>query len=73
MTAVEKKKKVKQDARDQKFFNRWRRYFQFVITHIFYMIRLKLVYRLEVYGKENIPKSNEYIVAPNHLSTLDRQ
>ncbi|MBE7703009.1 MAG: 1-acyl-sn-glycerol-3-phosphate acyltransferase [Cyanobacteria bacterium SIG28] len=71
MTAVEKKKKVKQDARDQKFFNRWRRYFQFVITHIFYMIRLKLVYRLEVYGKENIPKSNEYIVAPNHLSTLD--
>lgn len=61
----------KQASREQKFFNKWRRYFQFVITHIFYMIRLKLVYRLEVYGKENIPKNNEYIVAPNHLSTLD--
>jgi 1-acyl-sn-glycerol-3-phosphate acyltransferase len=35
------------------------------------MIRLKLVYRIEVQGKENIPKDNAYIVAPNHLSTLD--
>lgn len=35
------------------------------------MIRLKLVYRLEVYGLENVPKDNEYIVCPNHLSTLD--
>jgi 1-acyl-sn-glycerol-3-phosphate acyltransferase len=71
MTKETKKNVKKQDSREQKFFNKWRRYFQFVITHIFYMIRLKLVYRLEVYGKENIPKSNEYIVAPNHLSTLD--
>ena len=35
------------------------------------MIRFKLIYRLEVYGRENIPENNEYIVAPNHLSTLD--
>jgi len=35
------------------------------------MIRLKFVYRLEVHGLENIPKDNEYIVCPNHLSTLD--
>jgi len=35
------------------------------------MIRMKLIYRLEVHGKENIPKNCEYIVAPNHLSTLD--
>lgn len=61
----------KQAAREQKFFNKWRRLFQFIITHIGYMIRLKLVYRIEVYGKENIPKDNAYIVAPNHLSTLD--
>lgn len=61
----------KHDSRSQKFFNRWRRLFQFVITHIFYMIRLKLVYRLEVQGLENVPQSNNYIVAPNHLSTLD--
>lgn len=35
------------------------------------MIRLKLVYRLEVHGLENVPKDNRYIVCPNHLSTLD--
>lgn len=61
----------KEASREQKFFNRWRRIFQFIITHIFYMIRLKLVYRLEVQGLENVPKDNAYIVAPNHLSTLD--
>ena len=61
----------KQAAREQKFFNKWRGIFQFIITHIGYMVRLKLVYRIEVHGKENIPKNNEYIVAPNHLSTLD--
>ena len=61
----------KQASREQKFFNRWRRLLQFIITHIFYMIRLKLVYRMEVQGLENVPKDNAYIVAPNHLSTLD--
>lgn len=65
------KKNTKQSSREQKFFNNWRKLFQFVITHIFYMIRLKLIYRLEVTGKENIPSTNDYIVAGNHLSTLD--
>jgi 1-acyl-sn-glycerol-3-phosphate acyltransferase len=68
-----KKQKVvkKQTSREEKFFNNWRRLFQFIITHICYMVRLKLVYRLEVHGLENVPKDNAYIVAPNHLSTLD--
>jgi 1-acyl-sn-glycerol-3-phosphate acyltransferase len=35
------------------------------------MIRLKVVFRIEVQGKENIPKDNNYIICPNHLSTLD--
>ncbi|MEI3270407.1 MAG: lysophospholipid acyltransferase family protein [Candidatus Gastranaerophilaceae bacterium] len=35
------------------------------------MIRLKLVYRIEVHGLENVPKDNRYIICPNHLSTLD--
>lgn len=35
------------------------------------MIRLKLVYRIEINGLENVPKDNNYIVCPNHLSTLD--
>ena len=71
MTKENKKVVKKQDSREQRFFNKWRRIFQFIITHIGYMIRLKLVYRLEVHGLENVPKDNAYIVAPNHLSTLD--
>lgn len=57
--------------RDVKFYNKWRRMFLFLVTHIFYMIRFKLVYRLEVQGKENIPLNNDFIIAANHLSTLD--
>ena len=71
MSKENKKVGKKQSSREQKFFNKWRRLFQFIITHIFYMIRMKLVYRLEVYGLENVPKDNAYIVEPNHLSTLD--
>ena len=57
--------------REPEFYNKWRSLFQFLVTHVFYMIRFKLVYRLEVYGKENIPDDNNFIVAANHLSTLD--
>ena len=57
--------------REPKFYNCWRRIFLFIVTHIFYMIRFKLVYRLEVHGKENIPNNNHFIIAANHLSTLD--
>ena len=57
--------------RDAKFYNIWRRIFLFLVTHVFYMIRFKLVYRLEVQGKENIPKDNNFLIAANHLSTLD--
>lgn len=71
MTKENKKGTNRQSSREQRFFNRWRWVFQYIITHIFYMIRLKLIYRLEVHGLENVPKGNEYIVAPNHLSTLD--
>lgn len=71
MTEKTKKIAKKQASREEKFFNNWRRLFQFIITHICYMIRLKIVYRLEVHGLENVPKDNAYIVAPNHLSTLD--
>ena len=61
----------KQASRDQKFFNKWRKIFQMFVTHIGYKLYLKLIYRIEIYGKENIPKNNEYIIAPNHLSLLD--
>ncbi len=68
---VKKSSKKKDSSREQKFFNKWRRLFQFLVTKVAYMVRFKLVYRLEVLGKENIPETNEFIVAANHLSTLD--
>lgn len=71
MTKKFKKNTRKQSAREQEFFNRWRSLFQWIVTHCGYQAYLKLIYRLEVYGKENIPKDNAYIVAPNHLSLLD--
>ena len=57
--------------RQPEFYNIWRRIFLYLVTHIFYMIRFRLVYRLEVYGRENIPNTNAFIIAANHLSTLD--
>ena len=52
-------------------FNKWRTLFMIIVCKFFYMIRFKLIYRLKVEGLENIPKDNEYMVCPNHLSTLD--
>ena len=65
------KQKKQYTKRDASQFNKWRSLFQFLVCKIGYMIRLKLVYRIEVHGKENIPKDNKYIICPNHLSTLD--
>lgn len=69
--ANEAKKTNGYSLRKPEFYNKWRSFFQFLVTHIFYMIRFKFVYRLEVQGKENIPEDNSYIIAANHLSTLD--
>ena len=54
-----------------KQFNRGRRLFQIVVCGIGYMFRLHLVYKIKIEGRENIPKTNDYIVCANHLSTLD--
>lgn len=65
------KRKEKYSTRKASQFNRWRTLFQFLVCKIGYMIRLKLVYRIEINGLEKVPKDNNYIVCPNHLSTLD--
>lgn len=57
--------------RKPKFYNKWRSCFQYIVTHIGYKLIFKIMYRLEVYGKENLPKDSDYIIASNHLSTLD--
>ncbi len=71
MSEMDKHQNKKYSLRSVKFYNKWRRIFLYLVTNVFYMIRFKLVYRLEVYGQENIPQDNKYIVAANHLSTLD--
>ena len=57
--------------RTAKEYNFWRGIFQYIICHVFYIIRLKIIYRMKVEGLENVPKDNAYIICPNHLSTLD--
>ena len=61
----------KHSYRKPEFYNIWRLMFFFLVTHVFYMVRFKFVYRLKVYGQENIPQNNHFIIAANHLSTLD--
>lgn len=68
---MSKKERRNYNKRYASELNFWRGMFQFIICKIFYMIRLKLIYKLEVEGRENIPKGNDYIVCANHLSTLD--
>ena len=78
-TTVTEKKVKKYDSRNKssesmrkpEFYNKWRRFFQYIVTHIGYKLIFKIMYRVEVYGKENLPKDSDYIIASNHLSTLD--
>lgn len=64
-----KKNYAKKEAKDYK--NIARRMFYFLVTKVYYRAIFKVIYRLEIHGKENVPKNNQFIVAPNHLSTLD--
>lgn len=57
--------------RSESEYNKFRTFFQWAVTRVGYMIRLKIVYRLKVEGLENVPKTNDYIVCANHLSTMD--
>ncbi len=52
-------------------YNCWRRIWQWLVTKFWYGLSYRFIYRLEVYGQENIPKNNDYIAVGNHLSTLD--
>ena len=65
------KEQTSYTSRAAKEYNWFRSFFQILVCKCIYMLRYKLVYRLEVHGKENIPHDNDYIVASNHLSTLD--
>lgn len=57
--------------RDPKEYNLLRLIFQRAMVKFTFYPFFKLFYKLEVYGIENIPKDKSFIVAANHLSTLD--
>ena len=79
MTVIEKSERAETSQKDvsseflrkPEFYNVWRRIFLFLVTHVGYKLVFRIMYRLEVYGKENLPKNSDYIIAANHLSTLD--
>lgn len=71
-TEAEKTQEVqKYMVRNIKDYNWLRRLWQFIVIKFWYGLSFRFIYRFEVYGKENIPKDNNYIVVGNHLSTLD--
>lgn len=63
--------KSSESMRKPEFFSIWRRMFQYMVTRFGYKLTFKIMYRLEIQGRENLPKDNKYIAAANHLSTLD--
>lgn len=45
-----------------------------ILSYIFYQVNrlvMKSWFRLEVYGRENLPEKGPYLITPNHLSLLD--
>lgn len=58
-------------TRTVKDYNWLRTLWQWLVTKFWYGLSYRFIYRLEVYGKENIPKTNDYVAVGNHLSTLD--
>lgn len=68
---MENRKKVDIVRRTAKYFNLWRRFFQHFVSKVIYGLQFKFIYKIEVEGKENIPKDCQFIVCGNHLSVLD--
>lgn len=58
-------------VKSPKDFNWLRTLWQAIVCKFWYGLSFRFIYRVEVYGKENIPKTNNYVAVGNHLSTLD--
>lgn len=61
----------KYTKRETKEFNKFRAFFQWLVVHVVYGTYFKIMYRLEVQGRENLKKGEKYIVAANHLNAAD--
>lgn len=57
--------------RSKEDFNLFRFLFQAFVVNFVFTPYFKIFYRLEVQGRENIPKDRSFMVAANHLSNLD--
>lgn len=72
LTDQEKTEKIKKYmVKSPKDFNWLRTLWQAIVCKFWYGLSFRFIYRVEVYGKENIPKTNNYVAVGNHLSTLD--
>lgn len=72
LTEKEKTEKIKKYmARPITDYNWFRTCWHWLVTKFWYGLSYHFIYRLEVYGQENIPKTNNYVAVGNHLSTLD--
>lgn len=72
LTDKEKTDKIrKYMVRTVEDYNWFRTFWQIAVTKFWYGLSYRFIYRLEVYGQENLPKTNNYVVVGNHLSTLD--
>jgi len=49
----------------------WRAFIQYCVIYFLLYPFFKILYRVKVYGRENIPKDKSIIVAANHLSYFD--
>ena len=65
------RQKVNYARRTAKYFNFWRRIFQNIVCKFWYGLQFRLMYKVKIEGKENIPKDSKFIVCGNHLSNLD--
>lgn len=52
-------------------FNAFRRFFQLLWVYLVGAPLFHIFYRIEIHGKENIPKGQRFICAGNHISYLD--
>ena len=72
LTDKQKTEKMKKYmVKTVKDYNWLRAFWQAVVCKFWYGLSFKFIYRIEVYGRENIPKTNDYVAVGNHLSTLD--